>query len=829
MTPTKPQETDFSKDVLGRYICNGFDEAMNSTDKSLSRKDGSPQSDALPFDIIIVGGGSFGPVLAQHLFEKDKSHSHRILILEAGPLVLTEHFQNYPILGLFPPGATETDPQVPRNELWGLPWLSDVKAGFPGLAYCIGGRSVFFGGWSPQLLDFNGLTEMPDDKWPAVVKSDLNNKYFAEAASQIGTDASNDFIQGDLHEALRKQLHDGIKNNQVAHALPLSQLPASPGTPLGTPAAKVNELKLEAPLAVQTKTSSGLFPINKFSAVPLLIDATRKASSESMYNGSPDDVKKRIMIVPHCRVKKLNTEITNGTGRVTSIDTTQGPVALTEDAKVVIAVGTIESTRLAQLSFEGITNYDLIGKNLMAHLRSNLTIRIPRSSVKNLNPTFKALQASALFVKGSFDRPNGKKAFFHLQITASGVAEPTTDSEAELFKKVPDYDSVDLLNQSDDKTVVITIRGIGETEGRNPGSFIRLAKDKPADEVGLSRAFITYNLNNNDMLLWDAMDKASDDVAKVFADGKNFEVLSNTEKWLPANAASDLKAMLPYDYRYNGGRRDGMGTTHHEAGTLWMGTDPVDSVTDTNGKFHFVTNAYAAGPILFPTVGSPNPMLTGVALSRRLGDHLIPQPFIADAGYTMMFNGFDRSKWKMSTITSQPGRDNPGKFNVVRGAFEEQPGNDLGMLYYTDPMPQNYSLKLEFLTWRDDDNSGVFVRFPDINSKNYNNTAYVAINFGFEVQINNIGQGNPPGLGIHKTGAIYNFAAPNNPQLKNLGEWNQMEIQCTGQQYKVFLNGILATDYTNPDPLRGTETPHFVGLQTHTGRVSYRKIQFKAL
>lgn len=102
MTPTKPQETDFSKDVLGRYICNGFDEAMNSTNKTLLRKDGSPQSDALPFDIIVIGGGSFGPVMAQHLFEKDKSHSHRILILEAGPLVLTEHFQNYPILGLFP-------------------------------------------------------------------------------------------------------------------------------------------------------------------------------------------------------------------------------------------------------------------------------------------------------------------------------------------------------------------------------------------------------------------------------------------------------------------------------------------------------------------------------------------------------------------------------------------------------------------------------------------------------------------------------------------------------------------------------------------------------
>jgi hypothetical protein len=59
----------------------------------------------------------------------------------------------------------------------------------------------------------------------------------------------------------------------------------------------------------------------------------------------------------------------------------------------------------------------------------------------------------------------------------------------------------------------------------------------------------------------------------------------------------------------------------------------------------------------------------------------------------------------MSSIKNQPSRDNSGKFNIVRGALESQPGNDLGLLYYTDAMPQNYSLKLEFLTWRHDDNS----------------------------------------------------------------------------------------------------------------------------
>jgi len=61
------------------------------------------------------------------------------LILEAGRFALPEHVQNLPMLGLNPPPPTNTDPGVLRNEVWGLPWRSDVPGGFPGLAYALGG------------------------------------------------------------------------------------------------------------------------------------------------------------------------------------------------------------------------------------------------------------------------------------------------------------------------------------------------------------------------------------------------------------------------------------------------------------------------------------------------------------------------------------------------------------------------------------------------------------------------------------------------------------------------------------------------------------------
>ncbi len=81
-TSSKPQDTDFTHDVLGRYVCNGLDEALKSTDTSL-------RPDARLFDVIIIGGGSFGPVLAQHLFTADKTRSYRTLVLEAGRFLLS--------------------------------------------------------------------------------------------------------------------------------------------------------------------------------------------------------------------------------------------------------------------------------------------------------------------------------------------------------------------------------------------------------------------------------------------------------------------------------------------------------------------------------------------------------------------------------------------------------------------------------------------------------------------------------------------------------------------------------------------------------------------
>jgi choline dehydrogenase-like flavoprotein len=393
--------THFSRDTLGRWICNTLDEALGSTSER-------------PYDVIIIGGGSFGAVFAQHLFERDRqTNRHRILVLEAGPFDLPEHVQNIALLGLGPPAPSSIaalraigQDKTPRAEVWGLPWHSSTL--FPGLAYSVGGRSAFFGGWSPRLLD-GEMPLAPDGRhpypWPQSAVDDLTQRYFDEAAAQIGTDTTNDFIFGDMHEALRRQLHDGITGGAVTEAVPFSDLDLHIQLPPGTPASEQNLWKLEAPLAVQSASPrSGFFPFNKFSSIPLLLRAARLAQGES--NGN--DAKKRLVIVPDCHV----TRVAADAGRVHTVLTGQGNVSVPPGGIVVIAAATIESARLARLSFGASPNADLVGQNLMTHLRSNITLRIPREALSSLPATVKELQASALFLKGVIRGPERQPVTF---------------------------------------------------------------------------------------------------------------------------------------------------------------------------------------------------------------------------------------------------------------------------------------------------------------------------------------------------------------------------------------------------------------------------------
>jgi choline dehydrogenase-like flavoprotein len=884
-------DTDFSRDVLGRYLCSTFDDALVTIDPNARSAAGlPPRGDLRPFDFIIIGGGTFGAAVAEHLWFRSTGRSERILVLEGGPFLLPEHVQNLPVLGLNAGGA-RMDHQ-PQNEVWGLAWNSGVP--FPGLAYCLGGRSVYWGGWSPRLLD----SELPNSVWPQAVLDDLKPKnlpdgrkgYFRQSSDQIGVTETNDFIFGELHHAMRKQLFDGLVAGGVSDAMALAGLPDHPAvlyrdtpatlddlaallgidlpSPPPTEQELRNTLKLEAPLAVQGQSGhAGFFPSNKFSTVPLLIKASREAQTES----GGDDVKKRVMIVPRCHVIRLNTVSDAGGKRVTEVVTELGSVPVSPDAKVIIALGTIESTRLALLSFGSDGR---IGNNLMAHLRSNVDIRVPRAALAALPAAAKALEASALLLKGQhqFKKPDGTPdgvGHFHFQITASGLGAGGNNSEAELFKKIPDIDTFDAHKHATDTHVVITIRGIGEMQPNNAASNVTLdLNPQQNDEFQTRRAFVNIQASTRDLALWEAMDKASDDAAHIFGGGLEFEVFTpqGIKKAKPASGGqprTDLKTLLFYAPNNdpnpaNRGRRDGLGTTHHEAGTLRLGNSAGSSVTDPNCRFHNVNNTYVAGPALFPTIGSPNPMLTGIALARRLGDHLMPEPPPAtpEPGFAYLFDGSDAqfANWQMA---------GGGSFSRFRRTMiARQDNSGIGLLFFKTQKFENFILRLDFLLphprGSNNDNSGIFVRFRDPRLPDpapdpvdpANNAAFVAVHTGFEIQIDEEARGDtrfnePDGSFFARTGAIYKIKSAgtgagqqnyqNNASLA-ARQWHRYEIEVNNQDYIVRLNGQEATRFRRSasDTLRGNPpsidpNSGFIGVQTHTGNVAFGNIRIKAL
>ncbi len=895
--PITTEDTAFTHDVLGRYVCNTFQEALVTVDPSARADALLPATgDLRPFDFIVIGGGTFGAAVAEHLWFRSTDRSERILVLEGGPFLLPEHVQNLPALGLDAPGPRKDHTLL--AEVWGLAWNTSDPVGFPGLAYCVGGRSLFWGGWSPRLLD----SELPNSVWPQAVLDDITPKtlpdgrkgYFRQSSDQIGVTETNDFIFGELHRAMRKQLFDRLTAGQVTDAMDLATLPDHPAVeyrdtpaslddlaalldiplpdPLPTDPGELAQLeqelrntaKLEAPLAVQGQPGhAGFFPFNKFSTVPLLFKATREAARQSGF----DDVRKRLMVVPQCTVIRLNVVSDMGGQRVSEIVIGgRPPLPVSPDAKVIIALGTIESARLALLSFGSDGK---IGRNLMAHLRSNVDMRVPRAALAGLPMTSSALEASALFVKGQhqFKKPDGSPdgvGHFHFQITASGLGATGSNSEAELFKKVPDIDTFDAHKNATDTHVVITIRGIGEMEPKNDmdfGNSVTLDLDpQQDDDFQERRAFVNIQPSARDAELWDTMDTAADDVAKIFAGGSNIDVIKNGQVIAPNVDPSLLSTILPFKFSDASGfgRRDRLGTTHHEAGTLRMGS-PSTSVTDANCRFHNVGNAYIAGPALFPTIGSPNPMLTGIAFARRLGDHLIPDPPPATPEPTFAYL-FDGSAAQFANWQMVVGGGSFTQFG--RTLIAQQDIRGMGLLFYPLQTFENFILRLNFLLphprGNNNDNSGVFVRFRDPRLPDpapnpadpSDNAAFVAVHTGFEIQIDEEARGDsrfgePDGSFFARTGAIYKITSLGTGQgqqeyknTQNLAaeHWHAYEIEVKNQDYIVRLNGQEATRFRRAatDTVRGNPpsvdpNSGFIGLQTHTGNLAFANIRIKTL
>jgi choline dehydrogenase-like flavoprotein len=871
--PKEPEFTSFSRDVLGRFICSTWEEA-------------TPDSEGI--DVVVLGSGMYGGYCASKIYElsrqrfgkeegkdefdTDGSKALRVLVLEAGPFLIPEHGQNIPNLGLNDPfgnGRTlgqdgngpinvgaGSQPGI-RKLVWGVGWRSNQP--FVGQAYCVGGKGIYWGGWCPRFQE-SDLKQWPQEVRDYLVTPDqsvgtrpiehrdpfddkkiLNRgeplSAYETLEYEIGVLPSDDFVFDPVQ--LAKSVTGTQKvglNRALQFFLDQSR---------GTTDSRITQV-LAAPIAVQTQSFiSGLFALDKYSSLPTLTGSIRAD------HGDGRDSDLRIAVVPFTHVVRLDCEPDSespniGTRVVRKIVVKNNDefkeLTIAPHCQVVLAMSCIESTRLALESFSLVgsglapAGQELLGRNFMIHLRADIGFAVERTNLENfVKDTWPKHELADLLQLASLHiQCEGSNGRYQYQLFAATNADGPDDN---MYKMIPDLNvQKQIAQEFDADKIRLVLRASGEVQGGrdfpigNPGfDYIDLAGNVDFDQTfNHRRAWVQFNRGDHfSNPIWQDIFDTGHAIARTLANG-------GTLDYIPERLNDN-------------DRKQGVGTTFHDSGTLWMGDDPQKSVTDVNGHFHHVTNAYCSDQALFTTVGSANPVLTGLALTRKVAANIVDRHDSYD-GDKDTLSGFPVSLAKSRGWLEVP---YDGIIRLSDEIIETNPIGNIGFSYLPETF-DNFELIIDwkaFRTYRSQPlipNAGILLRMPDPTGVDFSNqTAFD--NFYdrvTEIQIDETGKNFVRsrfpqaifGDSLFKTGAIYGLAPATQWAAKALAPdgndtanryWNTFHVTAQDNKVTVRLNGKQVSEGIIPTPLKPLSG--FIGLQFHTGRVQFRNLRIKPL
>jgi len=187
-------------------------------------------------------------------------------------------------------------------------------------------------------------------------------------------------------------------------------------------------------------------------------------------------------------------------------------------------------------------------------------------------------------------------------------------------------------------------------------------------------------------------------------------------------------------------------------------------------------------------------------------------------GFVPLFNGKDLDGWEVRESKAS----DKDKWSVKDDLIVAKPG---GGWIGTKKMYGDFTLKLE---WRifDGGNSGVFLRVPDVKSKDSPS------GLGMEIQI--LDDNSPQYKGKLKPyqycGGLYHFQGPSKAMFKGAGNWNAYEITCKGDRIVIAFNGekVIDADATKDEVLNKRPRRGFIGLQNHGTGVEFRNVMLKS-
>jgi Domain of Unknown Function (DUF1080)/GMC oxidoreductase len=840
----------FGTDILGQDFCNTLDDAIKSTESR-------------PFDVVVVGSGMYGSYIASKLYywskrkeELGEEHRLKVLVLEAGPYIVHEHIENLPPkTGIF-----DENKEIPHMK---SPYVCHVKR--PGTGevyfgtieidgkkrvtkhnYCVGGKALTWGKWSPR------LSQETLESWPQEVREFLNddNKGYKKVEDEAGVSDYSDLINGTLFKSLKALLEKKLEE-------PLQ-----------------NHLKLmNPPVAVAANsTVSGLYSPDAFSSLGWLLENIRVESNfpDVPKASDPSWKSKSIFLVPNTLVYKLEAN-SGRVSRIHVVDSNSQKTSsfeLSSNCDVILAGTAVESTRLVLNSFPRSLSLkedkELIGRNLMGHLFSGITVRIKREalplgcSVKwdslikvllskkgckanSVRQKLKSLwgklsrfkliplqleddvlEPALYHLKGYSKR---FKKSYHFQLFCS--SDPNFDTFATLYKMFYDLEAlVDILKSQRSEWVTILIFSCSEVQGKpnvplytEGSNWLDLSKDqfdKP-DEIKYAKPYLKWESSDEDEMFWDEVHSTLFEFLSSLVPFGSIEYLDPTNPKPTDN--NNWKKEKPTNFDpYQS--TEAFWNSRHESGTLWMGEHADQSVTDLDGKLHHIQNVYCADQAIFPTVGSANPVLTGLTLDRKITQAIIDRhKNFADEDddigeYRSLFDGTFNG-WGI-----QDNGEHLILFNEVQILeLQTKPNCKNGVAWYKLETFSEFDLIVDWKVFDYSANSGIIIHAPD-PAKDLE-----ADGKGYEIQIDESGydyQNNIYGSPLHKTGAIYNLAPANRGNAKKPDHWNRFRIISTKTEIKTYLNGKLVSSLS--PLLENKNTEGYICLQFHTNKIQFRNI-----
>jgi choline dehydrogenase-like flavoprotein len=523
-------------------------------------------------DVIVVGAGAGGPVVAKELAERGV----RVLVLEAGPWLDPE--RDFDLL------EDDMFSIVSGRLRWGPadrtlgPWMRRRDGvGLILQTAGVGGTTLHYNGISPRAYPAS-----VDGVWP-LAYDELRTYYErVEAFLPIRQLKDEDLATKDalfgfgcerigLRNSETRDVTEAVWRRCTNAILPVARM--VPGAPLRYP--EVDGCTMCGSCLVGCPHPVGA-PLERKAKRATNVSYVPAATATGNCDVVPDAFVTAVLF------DRGRTRPAMARG-VRWRDTRTGQTREAEARVVVLAGGSVESPRLYLNS--GLPNSSgVVGRYLTTHLQDVVTgffdreVRPDVGQVTMARADFPGF--GTLFTQGY-----GPQAFA-IVLGAGGAAfwdRPTGDEPwdfagrfwgPEAVRRIRDYHrSLSVLVCTDDEEAF--------------ANGVTLADDWPADEHGPVPK-VTYRPT--------AASKARQD-------------------WLARKAAEILRAAGAREIH----RTDfGRALLTHLMGTMRMGSDPSSSVVDPDGQAHEVENLFVSDTSALPNgLGGPNPTLTAQALAAR--------------------------------------------------------------------------------------------------------------------------------------------------------------------------------------------------------------------